>query len=102
MLLSAIEEKILLAIYNAKTNGGKKVELSDFELTEKDPKEQSHEFAYYCQNLYRLGLIKDPDSSFAKGGDEHPKYFNRAIIAWPESLDIEKPGIEYVEKNISA
>lgn len=102
MLLTDIEEKILLAIYSAKVNGGKKVEIKDFDLVETDPTEQTHEFAYYCKNLERYGLIENIDKAFATGGSEHPKYNNNAIIAWPEALDITKAGTEYVEKNISA
>ena len=102
MLLSDIEEKILLAIYNAKVNGGKKVEIKDFDLVETDPIEQTHEFAYYCENLQRYGLISNVNKAFATGGGMHPKYHNRAIVPWPEDLDIIKEGCEYVEKHISA
>lgn len=101
MLLSDIEEKILLAIYNARVNGGKKVEIDDFDLVETDPIERTHEFAYYCENLQRLRLISGVEKAFATGGMKHPKYHNRVMVPWPEELDITDKGCEYVEKKIA-
>lgn len=100
MVLSEIEEKILLAVYNMKLNAGEKIETNSLGLKETNGDDKKREFAFYCINLQRFGFISIPKSAYIEGGREHPKYHNSMNILWPEHLEIETPGIEYVEKKL--
>ena len=58
MELNTLESEMLIDIYDADMLPGMSFEIENYKLTEEDPKEKKHEFAFYLGKLKRLGFVK--------------------------------------------
>jgi len=99
MELNKLETQILIDIYDSDMTVGKSIKIQDYELTEKDTKEKTHEVTFYLEKLKRLGFLSyDESRAFISGGWKNTKYKNNVIMIWGEQLHISPKGMELVEE----
>ena len=99
MELNTLESEMLIDIYDADMFPEMPFEIENYKLTEEDPKNKKHEFAFYLKNLKRLGLVKYEEKEvFSKGGSHSTKYYNNVTIICEDKIHIDSKGIKLVER----
>jgi hypothetical protein len=97
-MLDKIDTCILIDLYEFEFNGGEKINQSNYELQEVDPRLKKQELAWHLSRLERFGYIEYQGQAFITGGQLNRKYNNNVIMIWAEAIHIKEKGIEYVQE----
>jgi len=102
MELNALENEILIDIYDADMLPGMTFDIENYKLKEEDQIDKKHEFAYYLGKLKRLGFINyEEKEAFFKSGSNSIKYDNNVTIICENKIHIDSKGIKLVDFNYS-
>lgn len=97
-MLSQVEIKLLLDIYDMDINNGARLHDREYDLKDKDTMDSKYEFASYLLKLERLEYIQLDKGAILTGGMQNHKYRNNVIMYFDEKIHIKDKGIKFVQE----
>jgi hypothetical protein len=94
-LLNDVELKILEDIYDMNINNGPRVNINNYDLNKN---KRWKEFYYHLAKLKKLNLVKFDSKAIVNGGHLDREYNNNCQMVFTEELEIQKDGIEFINR----